>query len=460
MKRYYRWFVFFTLLIFSGCHGNSNGVMVHVTADFESGSIGEVKIISDRELELSLANDNHNSELPKRWRNWWYVRMDNLSVLQPVVVRLKNRGWPYYYLPVYSYDQKNWHRFTEEEVLQEAEDELTMEKRFDASTVWIARFYPYTFSNLEAYIRSAAHIPHMAVTTPGATQDGYPIRLLTLTDFDVPHTDKKRIWMHARTHPAETGPSFLIEGLINFLLSDTREARDILSKFVFNIVPMQNADGVMVGNYRTTPKSQNLEVMWFSDPEDPLLLTGDAPKEVQVLHNAILDLLAEGPPIIIALNLHASNSEPDIRPFFFPHFGPEYLGYKEREASLWDKQIRFIGSLARHYGADMLEPVPDEGGSSFATKSYPESWWWKNFQDGVMAITLETTYGRAGYAPSWIAPDDLRKLGRDVALAVRDYADTSISSAALIMGPERETVRSDLEFPELYPPDAPDEMKE
>ena len=53
-----------------------------------------------------------------------------------------------------------------------------------------------------------------------------------------------------------------------------------------------------------------------------------------------------------------------------------------------------------------------------------------------MAITLETTYGRAGYAPDWIEPDDLRKLGRDVALAVRDYADPDISWAALIMGPK------------------------
>ena len=150
----------------------------------------------------------------------------------------------------------------------------------------------------------------------------------------------------------------MIEGLINFLLSDTNEARDILSKFIFNIVAMQNIDGVIVGNYRTTPESENLEVMWFSDPENPLILTNDVPREVEVLHQTILDLLDEGPPIAIALNLHASNSEPDCRPFFFPHFGPESLGYKEREASLWHKQIRFIGSLASYYGAEMLEPVP------------------------------------------------------------------------------------------------------
>ena len=460
MRKHYRWVVFFVLLIISGCHGNGNEATVDVAADFESGSIGEVLILSDRELELSLANDNHNPDLPKRWRNWWYVRIENLSVELPVIIRLKNRGWPYYYLPVYSYDQKTWYRFTENEVSQDAEDEITMEKQFDSSTVWIARFYPYTFSNLEAYIQSVEDIPYIDVKTAGTTQNGYPIRLLTLTDFDIPNTEKKRIWIHARTHPAETGPSFLLEGLINFLLGNTHEARDILSKFIFNMVAMQNIDGVIAGNYRTTPESENLEVMWFSDPENPLFLTYDAPKEVEVLHNAILDLLEEGPPITVALNLHASNSEPDCRPFFFPHFGPESFGYEEQEASLWHKQLRFIGSLALHYGAEMLEPTPSEGGSSFAAKSYPESWWWENFQDHVMAITMETTYGRAGYAPKWIEPSDLRKLGHDMALAIRDYSDASISidESAIRLG--EGIGRSDLEFPELYPPDDLDELKE
>ena len=77
-----------------------------------------------------------------------------------------------------------------------------------------------------------------------------------------------------------------------------------------------------------------------------------------------------------------------------------------------------------------------------------------------MAITLETTYGRAGYEPRWIEPFDLRKLGRDLALAIRDYSNPSISTAELAVGLEREIVRSDLEFPELYPPDDSDELKE
>ena len=78
MMKYCRWFILFVLLTVSGCHGSGNGSAVHVATDFESGSIGEVLIISDGELELSLANDNHNPDLPKRWRNWWYVRIADL----------------------------------------------------------------------------------------------------------------------------------------------------------------------------------------------------------------------------------------------------------------------------------------------------------------------------------------------------------------------------------------------
>ena len=69
-------------------------------------------------------------------------------------------------------------------------------------------------------------------------------------------------------------------------------------------------------------------------PEDPLLLTDDAPREVRVLHEAILDLLEEGPPIIIALNLHASNSEPDIRPFFYPISAPNIWGTRSGSITL------------------------------------------------------------------------------------------------------------------------------
>lgn len=55
----------------------------------------------------------------------------------------------------------------------------------------------------------------------------------------------------ARVHPGETNSSWVMKGLMDFLTDpDDEVARDLRRRYVFKIVPMLNADGVIVGNYR------------------------------------------------------------------------------------------------------------------------------------------------------------------------------------------------------------------
>lgn len=54
----------------------------------------------------------------------------------------------------------------------------------------------------------------------------------------------------SRVHPGETNASWMMKGVLDFLQSDSRQARALRDKFVFKIVPMLNPDGVIVGNYR------------------------------------------------------------------------------------------------------------------------------------------------------------------------------------------------------------------
>lgn len=51
-------------------------------------------------------------------------------------------------------------------------------------------------------------------------------------------------------HPGETNSSFIVEGILDFLVSDAPEAVALRDKYVFKIVPMLNPDGVIIGNYR------------------------------------------------------------------------------------------------------------------------------------------------------------------------------------------------------------------
>ena len=81
-------------------------------------------------------------------------------------------------------------------------------------------------------------------------------------DSEEDHAEKSGIVLTARVHAGETVSSFMMNGAIEFLLSDTREARILRKKFVFKIVPMLNPDGVRYGNYRCSLIGVDLNRRW------------------------------------------------------------------------------------------------------------------------------------------------------------------------------------------------------
>lgn len=59
--------------------------------------------------------------------------------------------------------------------------------------------------------------------------------------------------------------SYLIEYIIDFLLSNHPVARQLRDNFIFKIIPMLNIDGVIVGNYRCNLFGADLNRQWI-DP--------------------------------------------------------------------------------------------------------------------------------------------------------------------------------------------------
>ncbi|XP_061420784.1 cytosolic carboxypeptidase 2-like isoform X1 [Lethenteron reissneri] len=69
---------------------------------------------------------------------------------------------------------------------------------------------------------------------------------------------KRAVVVTARVHPGESNSSWVMEGLLDFLLGDSADARLLRDTFVFKVVPMLNPDGVLVGNYRCSLSGRDL----------------------------------------------------------------------------------------------------------------------------------------------------------------------------------------------------------
>jgi murein tripeptide amidase MpaA len=77
--------------------------------------------------------------------------------------------------------------------------------------------------------------------------------------------DKQTIFLSCRVHPGESPASFVLDGIMKFLIKQNEQAKILLEKFVFKIVPQLNPDGVYRGYWRLDTLAQNLN-RFYSNP--------------------------------------------------------------------------------------------------------------------------------------------------------------------------------------------------
>ena len=78
------------------------------------------------------------------------------------------------------------------------------------------------------------------------------------------HGHKKAIIISARVHPGESNSSHVMQGFLDFILSERNDAKLLRKYFVFKIIPMLNPDGVIYGNYRCSLLGVDLNRKWIN----------------------------------------------------------------------------------------------------------------------------------------------------------------------------------------------------
>ena len=112
---------------------------------------------------------------------------------------------------------------------------------------------PYTYSDMKLHLEKVQRAQRheetkiVKIESIGKSLGGLNIPILKIQS----KPDLPIVFIIGRQHSGETYSSFVIHGLINFLLGPEEKARDLRESYAWWICPMVNPDGAVIGNYRT-----------------------------------------------------------------------------------------------------------------------------------------------------------------------------------------------------------------
>jgi cytosolic carboxypeptidase protein 2/3 len=123
---------------------------------------------------------------------------------------------------------------------------LTFEIEFEYSNdrVYIANSYPYTYSDLNEYLLKVAtetNDDRIRTSVLCKSNAGNDIHEVVISNFDSSAAEmaaRKAIVLAGRVHPGEVQSSWMLQGSIDFLISDEDQAKYLRQNFVFKIIPM------------------------------------------------------------------------------------------------------------------------------------------------------------------------------------------------------------------------------
>jgi hypothetical protein len=229
----------------------------------------------------------------------------------------------------------------------------------------------YPYDSLITDLQGWAESPYVTIDSAGASVQDRALWLLTIQDTVNGFSPRWRITIHARTHPGEVQSTWVTNEMIDLLLTESSLARDLRANCVFNILPMYNPDGVELGYARVNANEIDLERNWDDEIQEP---------EAAVLKHLFETYMNSEIPIRIALNMHSAFA--CTRYFVYHHENGTSPQFAEDEK-------QFIGSVKQQWPEgieDWNYYVSWTGGTP---PYYPESWFWMNFAEQVMALTYE-----------------------------------------------------------------------
>jgi hypothetical protein len=297
---------------------------IELSSDFDRGSLGD--LVEERPGYFKgntihwLKRDSIGDQY-----YWFYFKADNIKD-KALNFELNDligvyRGTPHlvytdYTQPVYSYDQKNWKRIRNVKY-DSASHTFQFSEQFDNEPVWVAYAHPYPTSRLQSVLEKIKTSEFVEVENIATTKEGRDVTLIKITNTQIPDADKKNILIMALQHAGEDAGGYMAEGLINFLISDDKEAKSARDRFSYMIIPIMNPDGTYNGTSRYNMEMEDLNNIWLDDEK--------AQPEVTGVKDWVASWYADGKEIDMFIDIHNHSQFHQYHVFIFQDHNQDSL---------------------------------------------------------------------------------------------------------------------------------------
>jgi hypothetical protein len=250
----------------SGERASGGEVTLH--ADFDQASLDVARSGVDGDVVTLVGRDNYNSG------HWKWIYFSARGVAGRKLLFQIDGDYVFgsetlaEHQMVYSFDQKRWAYFDCNELRDDGTFAFSNDAPFAEDEVFVAYGLPYPYQRVVDHTERISSSPWIHPTasgnralvvgrSPGGIDDidrkirprniyGYRI-----SDDGVAAT-KVKVVLVSGVHANESLASYVLEGLVDFVLSDDPEAQSLRRRAEFFVYPMVNPDGRRAGYNRTT----------------------------------------------------------------------------------------------------------------------------------------------------------------------------------------------------------------
>ena len=388
-----------------------------ITSNFQGGRTG-VFFASDESFAFRL-----------EWGNQFYFRLDNckgrktsLKIVGygpnrkqlPSVTPYRNdHTFDDKYTLMYStdYQKHDWKPYLEADYAYNDET-ATLTASFvpEEDSLYFAWAVPWTMRNLRELIGKREDNGFFKWRVLGESLEGRPIIGLTVTDFEVSHKEKKAIWITGTQHAYEMAAGPVIDGIVNRLLDGRADSGELLKKYVYNIVPLMNPDGVYQGGYRYNLHNIDLNRNWDDRKQDDWDREESEP-EVACVKEAIDEWVRQNENLDIYMDFHCLTAIAED--LLMIKASPDSI-----PAEIKVEQDRFVKDfLRKRWFFRESESSGGNGGKGYITEKYAG-------KTGVISFTAEHCLGFIRTAEGErqrATPELFRQLGRDYVELIDEY---------------------------------------